>query len=97
MKLTYGILTAIAILAVPALRAEDPKKPPREVKTEEKKEPVKPYPLDTCIVSGEKLGGMGKPFVFVYQDQEIKLCCKSCQKKFDKDPATYLKKLGEKK
>jgi hypothetical protein len=38
---------------------------------------------------------MGKPFVFEHKDQEIKLCCKSCKKDFDKDPAKYLKKMAE--
>jgi hypothetical protein len=55
----------------------------------------KPYPLTTCIVSGEKLGEMGAPYVFTCQGREIKLCCKDCKKKFDKEPATYLKKLDE--
>jgi hypothetical protein len=56
---------------------------------------AKPYPLKTCIVSDEKLDGdMGKPYVFVEQGQEIKLCCKSCLKDFKKDPAKYLKKLA---
>jgi len=32
--------------------------------------------LATCPVSGEKLGEMGKPVVFTYKDQEVKLCCK---------------------
>ena len=54
---------------------------------------AKPYTLEKCIVSDEKLGEMGKPFVFVHEGQEIKLCCKSCQKDFKKDPAKYLKKL----
>ena len=55
---------------------------------------AKPYPLDTCIVSDEKLGGeMGEPYVFTHEGQEIKLCCKPCQKDFKKDPAKYLKKL----
>jgi YHS domain-containing protein len=58
-----------------------------------KKQEVKPYKPDTCIVSDEKLGEMGEPFVFTHEGQEIKLCCKSCKKKFDKDPAKYLKKL----
>lgn len=61
--------------------------------TDEKKDAAKPYPLDKCIVSDEKLGEMGKPFVFTHEGQEIKLCCKSCQKDFKKDPAKYLKKL----
>ncbi len=55
---------------------------------------VKPYPLDTCAVTGEKLGGdMGKPFVFEYKGQEVKLCCKSCLKDFNKEPAKYVKKI----
>ena len=52
---------------------------------------AKPDLLKTCPVSGEKLGEMSDPYVFTYQGQEVKLCCKSCQKKFDKDPAKYLK------
>ncbi len=57
---------------------------------------AKPYPLKTCIVSDEQLGGdMGKPYVFVHEGQEIKLCCKGCLKDFDKAPAKYLKKLAD--
>jgi hypothetical protein len=56
---------------------------------------VKPYTLKTCIVSDEELGGMGKPFVFEHEGREIKLCCKSCQKDFKKDPAKYIKKLEQ--
>jgi YHS domain-containing protein len=62
---------------------------------EEKNAAAKPYPLDKCIVSDEKLGADAsmKPFVFIHEGQEIKLCCKSCKKDFTKDPAKYLKKL----
>ena len=58
----------------------------------DKKAP-KPYPLKTCLVSDEELGSMGDPYVFAHKDQEIKLCCKSCQKDFKKNPAKFLKKL----
>ena len=61
---------------------------------EKKSDKPKPYPLDKCIVSDEKLGEMGKPFVFTYEGQEFKLCCKSCQKDFKKEPAKYVKKLA---
>ena len=54
---------------------------------------TKPDLLTTCPVSGEKLGEMGKSYVFVYQGQEIKLCCSGCKKDFDKAPAKYLKKI----
>lgn len=68
---------------------------PVAVLAKDKQAAAKPYPLDKCIVSDEKLGEMGKPYVFTYKGQEIKLCCKSCQKDFKKDPAKYLKKLKE--
>ena len=63
---------------------------------EDKKEAAKPYPLDTCIVLDEKLDAdpKMKSFVFTHEGQEIKLCCKSCQKDFKKEPAKYLKKLA---
>lgn len=61
---------------------------------DKKSEKAKPYPLKTCVVSGEKLGGdMGEPYVFTHNGQEIKLCCKSCLKDFKKDPAKYMKKV----
>lgn len=55
-----------------------------------------PYPLDTCVVSGDKLGGdMGPPVVFVYSNkdvnQEIKFCCPMCKPKFLADPDKYMK------
>jgi len=54
-----------------------------------------PYPLDVCIVSGEELGSMGKPVSFIHEGREIKLCCKSCEPQFRKEPAAFLKKLDE--
>ncbi len=60
---------------------------------EDKKQAAKPYPLEKCLVSDEKLGEMGKPYVFTHEGQEIKLCCKSCLKDFKKEPAKFLKKL----
>ena len=54
---------------------------------------AKAYPLETCIVSDEKLGSMGDAYVFTHEGQEIKLCCKSCQKDFNKNPKKYLKKI----
>jgi YHS domain-containing protein len=56
---------------------------------------AKPYPLKTCVVSGEELGTMGKPYVLNHEGREVQFCCKSCLPKFQKDPAKYLKKLDE--
>jgi hypothetical protein len=60
-----------------------------------KDEKIKPYVLKTCMVSGEKLGEMGKPYVFTNDTREIKLCCKDCLKDFKKDPKKYVKKIEE--
>lgn len=48
------------------------------------------YPLTTCVVSGEKLGGMGEPHVIVHEGTTVKFCCKSCLKDFNEDPAKYI-------
>ncbi len=58
--------------------------------------PAKPYPLDVCLVSGEAFGGdMGEPHVLVEDSQEIKLCCKSCLKDFNKDKKALMAKVAE--
>lgn len=54
---------------------------------------AKPYPLNTCIVSGEELGSMGKPLTLVKNGQEVKLCCKGCLKDFNKNSDKFLKEL----
>lgn len=54
-----------------------------------------PYPLDVCLVSGEKLGSMGEPHVIVHQGREIKFCCDHCEPKFREDPEKYLSQLDQ--
>jgi YHS domain-containing protein len=85
LKLIAGMILAAALLAfAPSSRADGT----NAVSS------VKPDLLTTCPVSGDKLGAdMGKPYVFVYQGQEVKLCCPMCKADFDKDPAKYLKKI----
>ncbi|MEX2672163.1 MAG: hypothetical protein WD294_08655 [Phycisphaeraceae bacterium] len=51
------------------------------------------YPLTTCLVSGEVLGGMGEPYVHEHEGETVKLCCKPCLEDFEKDPEQYLAKL----
>jgi YHS domain-containing protein len=80
--LTAALLAALAVGSLSVSAADSDKKP-------------KPYPLDKCIVSDEKLGEHGKPYVFTHEGQEIKMCCKDCLKDFKKEPAKYLKKIEE--
>jgi hypothetical protein len=76
-------LSAVAVSLLPVVsQAADAKKP-------------KPYPLSTCVVSDEKIGAdpSMKPYVFTEAGQEVKLCCKSCLKDFNKDKAKYMAKI----
>jgi hypothetical protein len=94
LKPIVGTILIASFLAAPlaAMAADSTPNKDSAPKTTEK---PKPYPLKTCIVSGDKLGGdMGAPYVFTYKGQEIKLCCKDCRKDFDKDPAKFMKKMA---
>ncbi|MBI2518603.1 MAG: hypothetical protein HYV95_17140 [Opitutae bacterium] len=59
------------------------------------------YPLKTCVVSGEEIGGsMGEGIDYVYHqkgkpDRLVRFCCKDCRKDFDREPAQYLKLIDE--
>lgn len=60
------------------------------------------YPLDGCVVSGDKFdgGAMGKPKDYVYKtagqpDRLVRLCCKDCVKDFNQEPAKFLKTLDD--
>jgi len=86
-NLTASVL-AISFLAGPLVAVAGDQ--PSEAKTK-----AKPYTLKTCIISGDKLGEMGKPYVFEYKGREIKLCCKNCLKDFNQSPAKFVKKIEE--
>jgi YHS domain-containing protein len=53
------------------------------------------YPLDTCMVTGQKLGSMGEPVEYVYKNRLIRFCCAGCIDAFKKDPAKYLATLDK--
>ncbi|MBI4664698.1 MAG: hypothetical protein HY735_38405 [Verrucomicrobia bacterium] len=83
--LTLTIVAASLVANSQGLLAAD--------KKAEKK--AKPYPLNVCVVSGEKLDSMGEPFVFAHDGREVKLCCKDCKKDFDKTTAKFVAKIDE--
>ena len=89
IKTTLLLLSPLAFISCNKENAEAEADAPASEETAA----VKPYPLDICLVSGEKLGSMGEPVSIVHEGQEIKFCCDSCPPKFKKDPAKYLGKL----
>lgn len=99
MKVTSTlVLTALAAVLI-GCDKKDPAAPKTEAPKSgaDAKTAAKPYPLDVCIVAGEKLGSMGKPHVIVHEGQEIKFCCSGCEPDFKKEPAKFLAKLAPKK
>ncbi|MFT7541172.1 MAG: hypothetical protein ACI9K5_002139 [Gammaproteobacteria bacterium] len=51
------------------------------------------YPLETCPVSGEELGGMGEPINVITGTRLVRLCCKGCVKGHKKDSSKAMAKL----
>lgn len=80
MRSTIVLLLA---LAGSAFAADTPAEKPKLV----------PYPLDICIVTGDKLDSMGGTVAIEKDGREIKFCCKGCIKDFNKDSAKFLAKI----
>lgn len=90
-KLTMAAL-ALGVAAF-ALAQQDHSGHAHETKAAEENPQAKDYPLDTCPVSDKKLGSMGDPFDHLHEGRLVRLCCKSCAKRFRAAPEEFLKKL----
>ena len=104
MKLrpVFGVAVLAALVALAATSCSTKSGDGDKAAAEGSKE-GKAYPITSCVVSGDKLGSMGKPYVYVYKDPKVKddpgreiyFCCDGCLPDFQKDPAKYLKKYDE--
>jgi len=48
------------------------------------------YPLETCPISGQKLGSMGEPVDYIVANRLVRFCCTGCVFMFYKEPAVHL-------
>ncbi len=64
--------------------------------TRRKVEAAEPYPLDTCPVSSLELSAKGAPIIMMYEDREIRFCCKGCVMPFQKKSAELLEMIDKK-
>lgn len=55
--------------------------------------PAEPYPLTTCIVSGEALGAQGDPVVVEHEGRELRFCRAGHAEAFAQDPAAHLERI----
>jgi len=102
LPLTCALLTLGFISFSNASDTAIPKTPQAQiVKTPEEKakaaELAKTYPLTTCPVSGDKLGGMGETIDTLVDGKLVRFCCKGCVKSFNKNPDKYLKVIDSAK
>jgi len=106
MKLkAYLLLTCLLLGSLSLGHSEENKssapKSAQIVKTPEEKakaaELAKRYPLTTCVVSHDSLGGMGETVDAMYDGRLIRFCCKGCVKSFNKNPEKYLKEIDSAK
>jgi YHS domain-containing protein len=95
LKFVAGILLAMGMISISAAARADGTNSISSVNSTNSASatPPKPDLLTTCPVSGEQLGSMGAPYVFVYKGQEVKLCCPSCKDDFYKNPDKYMKMI----
>jgi YHS domain-containing protein len=54
------------------------------------------YTLETCPVSGLRLGEMGPPVVMMHEGREVRFCCADCIKKSESNPAGLLEEIDQK-
>lgn len=98
---SYLLLICFLLASLPLGHSEENKSPASNsaqiVKTPEDKakaaDLAKSYPLTTCVVSHDKVGGSNDTVDALYDGRLIRFCCKGCVKSFNKKPEKYLKEL----
>jgi hypothetical protein len=53
------------------------------------------YPLTTCVISKQPLGGMGEPVDYVLANRLVRFCCAGCAGAFNRAPGAHLDTLAK--
>ncbi len=56
---------------------------------------IEAYPIDFCVVSGQKLGSMGAPVDYMHEGRLVRFCCGGCIGTFQSNPEKYLAVLDQ--
>jgi len=90
--LSAVVSTASLLVVIGCGGQEEPQMDAQQSMTEQAEE-APSYPLDWCVVSGEKLGSMGDPYPYEYQGRTVYFCCANCVESFNAAPARYMARL----
>ena len=52
------------------------------------------YPLNVCVVAGERLGSMGEPYDLVHNNRLVRFCCAGCDEQFYRHPEGHLEAIA---
>jgi YHS domain-containing protein len=97
MKSALTILLAIGLVSCATTPAPTGAAPVAKETARKAAPKPKPYPLETCLVTGDDLDEMDERVATVYDGQVFEFCCKPCLKKFNKNPGKYVKLLAKAK
>ncbi len=90
------LLLSLALLSCATPPPAEPAPAPATTKAT-KKAPLKPkpYPLKTCLVTGDGLDEMDERVSTIHNGQTFEFCCKPCLAKFRKNPGRYVQALAK--
>lgn len=88
--LAFGISFCAIALFLTAVAKDE------EAKDEAAKRVGDAYTLNTCPVSGEKLGSMGEAPVLLHEGREIRFCCAGCIKKYEANAEAMNQEIDKK-
>ena len=98
MKKPFLLLLSLTLASCATKPPEDTAGPAPATTSKKvaKKAPApKPYPLETCLVTGDGLDDMDERVTTVHEGQTFQFCCKPCLKKFNKNPGKFVKALAK--
>ncbi len=99
------IAFVVSISSITLIAAATAMAPADEHRDENAKADRKPltmnvYALDTCPVTGAKLGSMGDPVIKEYEHdgatREVRFCCPPCIETFEEEKEKYFSEIDEK-
>lgn len=97
MKTSLTFLLAFGLVSCTTTPAPAGAVPVAKVAAKKAAPKPKPYPLETCLVTGDDLDEMDERVSTVYDGQVFEFCCKPCIKKFNQNPGKYVKLLAKAK
>lgn len=95
MKSSIAFLLAFGLVSCATTPAPAGAAPAMPVAAKKVAPKPKPYPLETCLVTGDDLDEMDERVSTVYDSQVFEFCCKPCLKKFNRNPGKYVKALAK--